>query len=52
MKIILTDHARERMVVRKITEKMLKEALVGPDGEGTGYQNRFLVFKSFKARGN
>lgn len=47
MKIILTDHAKERMVVRKITEKMIKEALTRPDREGFGYQNRLLVFKSF-----
>jgi hypothetical protein len=47
MKIILTDHAKERMVVRKITEKMIKEAIAKPDSEGFGYQNRLLVFKSF-----
>ena len=47
MKIILTDHAKERMVVRKITEKMIKEAIAKPDSAGFGYQNRLLVFKSF-----
>ena len=47
MKIILTDHAKDRMVVRKITEKMIKEAITEPDSEGFGYQNRLLVFKSF-----
>lgn len=47
MKIILTDHAKERMAVRKITEKMIKEAITSPDSEGVGYQNRFLIFKSF-----
>ena len=47
MKIILTDHAKERMAVRKITDKMLKEAIADPDSEGTGYQNRFLVYKKF-----
>ena len=49
MKVILTNHAKERMVVRKITEKMVKEALANPDNQGVGYQNRFLVFKSFGA---
>jgi len=34
MKIILTDHAKDRMVVRKITEKMVKEAITEPDSEG------------------
>lgn len=47
MKIILTDHAKERMAVRKITEKMVREAIIHPDNEGVGYQNRFLVYKSF-----
>lgn len=47
MKIILTDHARERMIVRKITEKMIKESIVDPDSKGVGYQNRFLVYKKF-----
>ena len=47
MKIILTDHAKDRMVVRKITEKMIKEAITEPDSEVFGYQNRLLVFKSF-----
>ncbi len=49
MKIILTDHAKARMAVRKITEKMIKEALASPDSEGVGYHNKFLVFKSFRA---
>lgn len=49
MKIILTDHTKERMVLRKITEKMVKEAVTAPDSEGLGYQNRSLVFKSFSA---
>ena len=48
MKIILTDHTRERMVLRKITEKMIKEAITDPDSTGVGYQGRSLVFKSFK----
>lgn len=49
MKIILTDHAKERMAVRKITEKMIKEAITGPDRKGVGYQDRFLVYKKFTA---
>lgn len=47
MKLILTDHAKDRMAVRKITEKMMKEAIAYPDSNGVGYQNRFLVFKLF-----
>ena len=49
MKIILTDHTRERMALRKITEKMIKETIIEPDSNGTGYQNRSLVFRSFGA---
>ncbi len=49
MKIILTDHTKERMAVRKITEKMIKDAIIGPESKGVGYQNRSLVFKSFSA---
>lgn len=49
MKIILTDHTKERMALRKITEKMIKDAIVDPDSNGTGYQDRMLAFKAFKA---
>lgn len=49
MKIILTDHTRERMALRKITEKMIKDTIGDPDSNGTGYQDRMLVFKAFKA---
>jgi len=48
MKLILTDHTKERMALRKITEKMTKEAISEPDSKGMGYQNRLLFFKSFK----
>ena len=48
MKIFLTDHTKERMVLRKITEKMIKEAVTDPDSNGEGYQGRLLVFKAFK----
>ncbi len=49
MKIILTEHAKERMAVRKITEKMIKDAIAEPENEGFGYQDRFLAFKTFSA---
>ncbi|MEK7148769.1 MAG: DUF4258 domain-containing protein [Patescibacteria group bacterium] len=49
MKIILTDHTSERMVLRKITEKMIKEAITNPDSTGAGYQGRSLALKLFKA---
>lgn len=48
MRMFFTNHAKERMLVRKITEKMIKETIAMPDREGAGYQNRFLVFKDFK----
>lgn len=37
------------MALRKITEKMIKDAIVNPDSNGMGYQERLLVFKTFKA---
>lgn len=49
MKIILTDHTRERMALRKITEKMIKDAIGAPDSNGMGYQDRLLALKAFKA---
>lgn len=47
MKIIITDHAKERMMVRKITEKMIEAAITKPDRSGMGYQKRLLSFKLF-----
>ncbi|MBI5306403.1 DUF4258 domain-containing protein [Candidatus Wolfebacteria bacterium] len=50
MKIIITDHAKERMVLRKITKGMIETALTSPDRSGIGYQNKLLSFKLFGNR--
>lgn len=47
MKIILTEHAKERMVLRGITEEMIKKAMLKPDKIGVGYEGKNLVFKKF-----
>lgn len=49
MKIILTDHAKERMALRKITKKMIEATIANPDHKDIGYQKKLLSFKSFKA---
>ena len=45
--IYYTGHARERMLLRGITEDMVKKALTHPDRIGTGYGGKNLVFKKF-----
>lgn len=50
MEIILTDHTKERMALRKITKEMIETAIANPDRQGIGYQNRLLAFKSFESR--
>ena len=49
MKIILTDHAKERMALRKITEAMIEATIANPDRKSIGYQKKLLSFKSFNA---
>jgi hypothetical protein len=46
--IYYTEHAKARMVLRGITEKMIRVALLSPDKIGTGYDGCSLVFKKFK----
>lgn len=48
MKIIFTDHAKERMLLRGITEKMVKQTIAKPETKDKGYKNRLLFFKSFE----
>jgi len=45
--MIYTQHAKERMSLRGITEEMVKKALLEPDMTGMGYQGKNLVFKKF-----
>ena len=45
--IYYTGHAKARMLLRGITEAMVKNALLKPDKVGFGYQGRNLVFKKF-----
>jgi hypothetical protein len=42
-----TGHAKERMLLREITEEMIKKALASPDKIDIGYDSRDLVFKKF-----
>lgn len=46
--IYYTKHAKERMILRRITEEMVKKAFLEPDDIGTGYDGKSLVFKKFK----
>ena len=45
--IYYTGHAKGRMLLRGITEKMVRKALAHPDKIGTGYDGRDLVFREF-----
>lgn len=45
--IYYTEHARARMILRDITEEMVKGALLNPDRVGIGYDGKSLVFKKF-----
>ncbi len=45
--IIYTDHALARMSVRGITKEMVRDTLANPEQTGTGYESRFLAYKSF-----
>ncbi|MES2059919.1 MAG: DUF4258 domain-containing protein [Patescibacteria group bacterium] len=45
--IYYTGHAKERMILRGITENMIRNALLVPDKVGAGYESRNLVFKKF-----
>jgi len=45
--IYYTGHAKERMILRGVTAKMVKSALANPDEVGIGYQGKSLVFKKF-----
>ena len=45
--IYYTGHAKERMLLRGITEDMVRKALTHPDKIGMGYGGKDLVFKKF-----
>ena len=45
--IYYTRHARQRMILRGITEEMVEDALLKPDNVGLGYQGKSLIFKRF-----
>lgn len=47
MTIIYTDHAKERMLIRGISEKMVEEALSSPDKQGEE-RGRKVVFKNLE----
>jgi len=46
--IYYTKHAKERMLLRGITEDMVKNSFLKPDEIGTGYEGKSLIFKKFK----
>lgn len=46
MTIVYTDHARGRMHLRGISEKMVEDALMNPDWR-VDENNRKIVFKTF-----
>ena len=46
--IYYTGHAKERMILRGITEEMVKRSLLNPEKTGFGYGGRNLIFKKFK----
>ena len=45
--IYYTGHAKERMILRGITQIMVRKALAYPDNTGIGYDDKSLVFKKF-----
>jgi len=45
--IYYTEHSKERMILRGITEIMVKSTLLKPDRSGIGYDEKSLVFKKF-----
>lgn len=47
VRIVYTAHARQRMVLRGITDEMVRQALEMPDEQSTGYRNRSLAYRRF-----
>ena len=47
IRIVYTVHARQRMVLRGITEEMVRQALEMPDERGAGYRDRSLAYRRF-----
>ena len=48
MDIVMIPHAKARMKLRGITETMLRDCLMHPDSNGTGYLGRKISYKRFK----
>ena len=46
-RIVYTAHARQRMVLRGITDAMVRQALEMADDQGVGYRDRSLVYRRF-----
>lgn len=42
-----TGHAKERMLLRGITQEMVRKTLANPDDVSVGYGGRDLIFKKF-----
>ena len=45
--IYYTGHAKERMILRGVTQEMVKNTLIKPDNVGFGYNGKSLAFKKF-----
>ncbi|MGB9628342.1 MAG: DUF4258 domain-containing protein [Thermodesulfobacteriota bacterium] len=45
--IVYTAHARQRMILRGISEEMVSRALEMPEERSTGYRNRSLAYRRF-----
>lgn len=45
--IIYTAHAKQRMILRGISDDMVRQALETPDERTTGYLNRSIVYRRF-----
>ncbi len=50
MPIVLTYHARERMILRRVTIEMIEETIFTPDSSEAAHPGRRLAFKWFGDR--
>ncbi len=50
MRIILTDHTKQRMPLRDVTLGMIRRTLDFPDERGVGYNGRQLAFRKWEGK--
>ena len=46
-KFVISGHARQRMGIRKISMKMIRDTIFKSEYMSTGYFGRLLAFRSF-----